>query len=172
MQMNLKMLAASAAAAAVLAAAGAANAAYVFVGSWEVDQGPYWPAEPPAYTGQEAAALLFGGNPGDYTISSVDSDPTHIDFQNWISTWGSDPSCNFNFPCGTLAPENFKVASGGLYANPGDTSAYVRDWAIGSQFTNYAFTGSATPEPAEWALMLGGFGLAGAALRRRRQALA
>ncbi|MGZ6020926.1 MAG: PEPxxWA-CTERM sorting domain-containing protein, partial [Phenylobacterium sp.] len=29
--------------------------------------------------------------------------------------------------------------------------------------------GGAVPEPASWALMIGGFGLAGAALRRRRQ---
>jgi hypothetical protein len=33
-------------------------------------------------------------------------------------------------------------------------------------------TAPGVPEPASWALMLGGFGLAGAALRRRRQALA
>lgn len=31
---------------------------------------------------------------------------------------------------------------------------------------------TAAPEPASWALMVGGFGLAGAALRRRRRALA
>jgi hypothetical protein len=30
---------------------------------------------------------------------------------------------------------------------------------------------SGAPEPAGWALMIGGFGLAGAALRRRRTAL-
>jgi hypothetical protein len=29
-----------------------------------------------------------------------------------------------------------------------------------------------TPEPAAWALMIGGFGLAGAAMRRRRRAAA
>ena len=34
------------------------------------------------------------------------------------------------------------------------------------------FLGSATPEPASWALMIAGFGCAGAAMRRRRRALA
>lgn len=34
------------------------------------------------------------------------------------------------------------------------------------------FQGSAAPEPASWALMIAGFGLAGAAVRRRRRALA
>jgi len=37
---------------------------------------------------------------------------------------------------------------------------------------NSTFAGPAVPEPATWALMIGGFGLAGAALRRRRSAVA
>lgn len=32
-------------------------------------------------------------------------------------------------------------------------------------------TGSVTPEPASWALMIGGFGMVGAAVRRRRRAM-
>jgi len=36
----------------------------------------------------------------------------------------------------------------------------------------FFLTGAAVPEPASWALMLGGFGLAGAGLRARRQRLA
>lgn len=47
---------------------------------------------------------------------------------------------------------------------------------VGDTFGNhnefYSWAISAVPEPASWALMLGGFGLAGATLRRRRGALA
>jgi hypothetical protein len=39
--------------------------------------------------------------------------------------------------------------------------------SYGNEVTNVSLTGR-VPEPATWALMLGGFGLAGAALRKRR----
>ena len=37
--------------------------------------------------------------------------------------------------------------------------------------TSYSFTLAAVPEPATWAMMIAGFGMAGAALRRRQTAL-
>ena len=43
--------------------------------------------------------------------------------------------------------------------------------SYGNEVTNVSLTGS-VPEPASWALMIGGMGLAGAALRRRRGAIA
>jgi hypothetical protein len=42
-----------------------------------------------------------------------------------------------------------------------------RDGAIWNDSTGLAVTVS-VPEPASWALMIGGFGMAGAMLRRRR----
>ncbi len=152
---------------AAFAVPAAANAAVVFVGSWTVDQGPRWPTRPAALTGQEAAALLFGGSASDYVISTIDNTVANIDHLTWVSTWGG--ACGGSFPCGTKVAENFKISPTGLYETPGDQSAYVGDWAIGPQFTNYAFKAGNVPEPAAWAMMLAGFGLVGSAMRRREK---
>ena len=58
-----------------------------------------------------------------------------------------------------------------------DTNTISNNCANGSDFGSHGFSGSsdlgggAIPEPSAWALMLGGFGLTGAALRRRRTAV-
>jgi len=83
-----------AAMALILAALWASQAAaqqYQFIGSFAVEDGPNWTTNPPVYSGQEAAALLFGGSPGDYRIStnSNTTDPTTITDTAWYSTWGT-----------------------------------------------------------------------------------
>lgn len=176
-------------AAALMAAAVPASAAtYIFVGSWEVDQGPSWLSSPPngplAYTGQEAAALLFGGNASSYVTSTVDNNPADINFDAWYSVIGY-AGC---VPAGGCQfADNYSDKYLGLYYGPtggfpnqsvtAAASAYVHDNAGGSQFTNYAFLveGAGTvPEPATWALFILGFGAAGAMLRwaRRGNAIA
>lgn len=164
-----KVFLGAAALAAAASMATSASAALVYVGSWEVDQGPSWTTVPPAYSGQEAAAFLFGGTASDYVISTVDSNPADIDGLTWVSTWGG--ACGGSFPCGTQVADSFVQSTLGLYATPGDTSAYVNDWAVGAQYTNYAFFTGGVPEPGVWALMLVGVGLSGAALRRRARTL-
>ena len=58
-----------------------------------------------------------------------------------------------------------------------DGNTISNNCANGTDFGSHGFSGSggsgggAIPEPSAWALMLGGFGLAGAALRRRRTAV-
>ncbi len=37
-----------------------------------------------------------------------------------------------------------------LYENPGDISAYVNDWAVGPQFTNYAFDSGTLAFVGSW----------------------
>lgn len=155
---------------AVLATSASA-VSYTFVGSWRVDAGPNWPTVPPAYSGQSAAALLFGGSPGDYAISTIDSDPANIDFLSWVSTWDSGGLglCGGAFPCGTKIAQGAVTSTGGLYQNPGDTSAYVNDWAVGAEYTNYAFTVSRVPVPAAATLLPAAIGVL-AFVRRRRKA--
>ena len=67
-----------------------AFAAPIFVGSWQVDQGPEWTNQPLAFTGQEAAALLFAGvtgdaNPANYLISTIDDSVANINNSAWYS---------------------------------------------------------------------------------------
>jgi len=169
--MKKHLFALSAAMSVALVSTPAQAVEYLYAGSWEVDDGPNWTSGPAAYTGQEAAALLFGGVASDYAISTIDNLVANIDNLAWVSTWGG--ACDGEFPCGTRVAENFKISTGGNYENLGDTSAYVSDWAVGSQFTNYAFlirdsrAGGAVPEPGTWMLLLLGFGAIGFGMRDR-----
>ncbi len=114
--------------------AGSAHAvSYTFVGSWNVGDGEYWRSNPVVYTGQEAAAFLFGGSPSDYAISTVSDQVADINFRTWLDglrdmhTYG---------PGSAGAPQDFKVDDGAPgYYNPIEGpaySAFVRD-----HFYNY-----------------------------------
>lgn len=181
--MNLKNLVLSCVVAGSMVVFGTMSAAnattYVYVGNWQVDSGPYWadfsPNGPLAYTGQEAAALLFGGSASHYVISTVDNDPAHINFNAWYSVIGYGGNQDNG---GSILADNYSSKYLGLYYGPTDgypsddpkaaASAYVRDNAEGPNFVNYAFLASGVPEPATWAMLLLGFGGIGLMLRRQR----
>jgi hypothetical protein len=146
-----------------LASAPACAATYTYVGSWAIDQGPAWYTFPTAYTGQDAAALLFGGSASDYVISTVDNNVNDINFSTWVDTYGEP------YPfVATLVADNYAHSTAGQYANIGDTSAYVSDHGLTN--VNYAFVVTAVPEPSTWAMMILGFaGIGFMAYRRSRK---
>ncbi|CAA0111141.1 Uncharacterised protein [Halioglobus japonicus] len=153
-----------------------ANAGLIFVGSWDVfDPGaPTWssapPNGPPAYSGQEAAALLFGGSASDYSISTVDNTVANINNMAWYDVLGTG---------GNVFSEDYSNKYLGQYYGPtnnftpgepgNSASAYVRDNLSGANAINYAFKAEAPaiPEPAVLSLIFPGL-LGIAAMRRRR----
>ncbi|MDV3459202.1 autotransporter-associated beta strand repeat-containing protein [Sphingomonas sp. HF-S4] len=111
---------------------GALVGGLAYVGSWRVGAGPAWSTNPAVLTGQEAAALIFGGIAGEYEISSVSNVLADIDFKAWGSGYGG-----FN----TSAPvaQNYKNDAGAPgYASPQDFSTYVSDH--NGNKVNYAFS--------------------------------
>ena len=145
----------------------ASEAVSVFVGSYEVNDGPLWTTNPEVYSATEAAALIFGGVTTDYFISTNSSlDPTTITHTGWYDGWGEHTGMEFG--------ENYKLDTGTPgYNDPGGTgtarSAYVSD-VLGDAFINYVWTSdvAAVPIPAAaWLFGSGLLGLIGIARRKK-----
>ncbi|MEZ4778776.1 MAG: HYR domain-containing protein [Flavobacteriaceae bacterium] len=117
--------------------------ASTYVGSFLVGDGPSWTVNPPSYTAQEAAALIFGGSPSDYFISTNPNtvDPMTITHTAWTDSWGG--------PCQELA-EDFKIDVGAVgYNDPGGpgtaTSAYVNDHPSCWPLENFVWLAGSAP---------------------------
>ena len=168
--MKIKSMLAAGAAAICLAASPASAVTYTYVGSWTPSQGPDWGNNPLAYSGVGAAALLFGGSASNYAISTIDNNPLNINFQAHYEMIGIGSR--------VFADTFFRGVEGitryqdvYIFDESVDTvSAYVNDF--GNTNVNYAFAIAAVPEPESWALLIAGFGLTGAVMRRRRSAVA
>lgn len=158
--------------AAVFSASDGRAATYDFAGSWLVENGPYWEDQPLAYSGQEAAALLFGGAPGDYVISTIDALVANINFKAWYSILGVGGGFELAQDLDQALPSGLYYDGGsfirGLMTNP--ASSYVWDNAQGVAYTNYAFRVSEVPLPAAGFLLIGALG--GLVLLRRREPVA
>lgn len=171
--MKTRFLLSGALALSAFAATAPAHAAtYIFAGSWSVGDGPGWETNPAVYTGQEAAALLFGGTAADYVISTIDSDVANINFRAHVDGWGET---SLLYGLGAAQDFSLDTGGGGYDSNPGRGSAYsayVRDHSDpgDSRTRNYAFRviSSAVPEPGAWLMMIVGFGLVGGAMRKQR----
>lgn len=98
---------------------------YTYLGFYAVYDGPHWTTNPETYSGVEAAALLFGGSPTQYAISTNSSvDPATITHTAWYDGWGEHGGMQF--------ADDYELDTGDPgYATPGGSatarSAYVRD---------------------------------------------
>lgn len=147
---------------------------YTYLGFFDGLDGPSWSTNPPCYTGQEAAALLFGSNPDDYVISTNPNttDPNTITFTAWLG--------GYAVPGWTEFPQDYKVdvpPTG--YANPGGYasaySAYVWDNPPppGSSI-NYVWQVAAPPTVpiSNWPIIIGFLLVGGLILLKYRKKMA
>lgn len=160
-------------AAVVLATAGAADAAtYTYVGSWDVynDATEVWqqpPTGPLAYTGQEAAAKLFGGTATKYVISTNGANVSDINFMSWYDVIGFGKSLFSQSYNNKYLGQFYGPTYGYSFDGTGSASALIIDNLYGQGAVNFAFAVAAVPVPAAgWLMVMAIGGLA--AMRRRK----
>ncbi|MFZ1325743.1 MAG: IPTL-CTERM sorting domain-containing protein [Candidatus Contendobacter sp.] len=160
----------------------AQQVSYQYVGSYAVSDGDLWTNNPPVYSAQEVAALLFGGSPGDYAISinSNITDPNTITHTGWYSGWGEECTSLSEGYKLDLPPPGYDDPQGINTAR----SAYVQDhcgmpsigfYPPGFPFVNYVWrarqmaANAPIPTLQEWALGLMGLLLGGLIWHRSRR---
>ena len=152
------------AASAVLASAAPASALAIYQFSGNFQEGNFVPPNasftltPIPFTGTDEtfSASQVNLNCGDAFVT-CNSVTFSTDFAP-----GSD-AIEINFTAGNTDETTFYYFSPKAFGVDG---VYNQD--AGAFFNNATLTVSGVPEPASWAMMISGFGLAGAALRRTR----
>jgi hypothetical protein len=107
---------------------------------------------------------FYMGSPDDYnhvkfTFTGVSGNTTTLD---GTQIWGGSPAGNGDQSFGTTV----------IYTFGPEAVKKITFTSTGNSFEFDKLAGVAVPEPATWAMMIAGFGLAGATLRGRRKAVA
>jgi hypothetical protein len=106
------------------------------------------------------AGSVLGGV-GEFSISTSKQVYYGIDFD----LAGGLTTINF------ISTDPTEVIYGGTFASYNGEGVTKSDWGVMGMFKGWTNYVSAVPEPSTWTLMIGGFGLAGVALRRRKRSL-
>lgn len=107
----------------------------------------------------------FEGSLVDYTVGGIAADQVLFNFFEATKVSGADRT----IPGTILAPLAKISVSGSKVAGSivGDSFKSANTQVAGAAFSGF-FPGPAVPEPATWALLILGFGMVGAAMRRRQ----
>jgi hypothetical protein len=118
-----------------------ARAGLVYVGAFNVGDGPFFGDDPVVYSARDAAALIFGGVYTDYAISTINStDPSTVNFKAFVDGY-NDPQY-----LTTAVSEDFKLGTTYLTSGGagGAYSAFVSDHVTDPVY-NYVWQITADP---------------------------
>lgn len=129
---------------------------------------------PPNFYGGAPAIVFAGGKVVGVVgyLSSLDSTRPVLKLGSWVSGYESysndevDGPVEYSWSFRQSLSNQFTLEAGnGLYNNLYNSQGFKGTW-------DFSGSTAAIPEPSTWAMLITGFGLAGAAIRRRRQPLA
>ncbi len=148
------------------------RAALVYVGSWNINDGPHWGSNPLAYSATGAAQLLFGA--GTYQISTVDNQVANINNMAYYNVIGyGNHIFGESFFRGVEGVTHYQDNYTGNL-NTATVSAYVSDLFSfeypNSTTINHAFRVEGVPDAGSTISLLGA-GLVLFAMIRRRLSL-